>query len=109
LIAGHSFAQASHYLDPAIPQDPASDYWHNQSGQEEMDSAQSTLSPVDINKLSFSLTDKFRYQPLATGTQFLPIQESDDSLKRSERRPLLNDVFEESDQMIQSSYMEEKM
>jgi hypothetical protein len=74
-----------------------------------MDGAQSTLSPVDINKLSFSLKDKFRYQPLATGTQFLPIQESDESLKRSERRPLLNDVFEESDQMIQSSYKEEKM
>ena len=109
LIAGHSFAQASHYLDPAIPQDPASDYWHNQSGQEEMDGAQSTLSPVDVNKLSFSLKDKFRYQPLATGTQFLPIEESDESLKRNERRPLLNDVFEESDQMIQSSYKEEKM
>jgi len=109
LITGHSFAQASEYVDPAFSKDPASDYLHNQSGQEEMDSAQSTLSPVDINKLSFSLKDKFRYQPLATGSEFLPIEESDESFQPSERRPLLNDVSEESDQVIQSSHMEEKM
>ena len=74
-----------------------------------MDNAQSTLSPTAINKLSVALYEKFNYQSMVISSKFLPIQESDDGVESSERQPLLNDVPDESDQVIENSNEEENL
>jgi hypothetical protein len=72
-------------------------------------SAQSTLSPTNEPKNPMSLGAKFKSQLSALNRNVLSSFESDSSPQQNENEPLLNDVSEESDQVIQSSHMEEKM
>lgn len=109
LLATPTFAHASENSNPVFTKDPISGDLQNESEQEEMDNAQSTLSPTAINKLSVALYEKFNYQSMVISSQFLPIQESDDGVENSERQPLLNDVPDESDQVIENSNGEEKL
>ncbi len=109
LITSPTFVQHSEDLDPVFPQSQESGYLHNGSEQEQMDSAQSTLSPTTVNKLTVALNEKFEYQSLVTSRRFLPIQESDKGVENSEHQRLLNDVSEESDQVIENSNGEEKL
>jgi hypothetical protein len=109
LITAPTFVQASEDLDPVFPQNQESGYLHNGSEQEQMDSAQSTLSPTTVNKLTVAVNEKFEYQSMVTSRRFLPIQESDEGVENSEHQRLLNDVSEESDQVIESTNGQEKM
>ena len=109
LITSPAFVQASEYSDPVLTKDPISGDFHNESEQEGLDNAQSTLSPTAKNKLSVTLNEKFDYQSMAISRRFLPIQELDDGVENSERQPLLNDVPEESDQVSESPHAEEKL
>ena len=89
-----------------------SDYFNDVSQQEDPDSAlsaQSTLSPTIEPKNTMSLGVKFKSQLSALSRNVLSSFESDPSSQQNEKEPLLNDVSEESDQVIQSSQMEEKM
>ena len=109
LITAPTFVHASEDLDPVFPQNQESGYLHNGSEQEQMDSAQSTLSPTTVNKLTVAVNEKFEYQSMVTSRRFLPIQESDEGVENSEHQRLLNDVSEESDQVIESTNGQEKM
>ena len=102
-------AKASDHWDFDFPENQAAGYLLNASEQEEMDSAQSTLSPTSVNKLNEALHEKFDYQSISASRRFLPIYESDEAVEHSERQPLLTDAPEESDQLIESSYEAEKM
>jgi hypothetical protein len=89
-----------------------SDYFNDVSQQDDPDSAlsaQSTLSPTNEPKNPMSLGAKFKSQLSALSRNVLSSFESDSSPQQNENEPLLNDVSEESDQVIQSSHMEEKM
>ncbi len=97
-------------LVPASPK--LSDYFNEVSQQDDPDSAlsaQSTLSPANEKTIPMSMGARFRSQLSALSRSVLPSLESEASLQENDRKSLLNDVSEESDQVIQSSHMEEKM
>ena len=97
-------------LVPASPK--LSDYFNEVSQQDDPDSAlsaQSTLSPANEKTIPMSMGARFRSQLSALSRSVLPSLESEASLQQNDRKSLLNDVSEESDQVIQSSHMEEKM
>ena len=109
LLAVPTFPHTSENSNPVFTKDPISDDLQNESEQEGLDNAQSTLSPTAINKLSVTLNEKFDYQSMAISRRFLPIQESDEGVENSEHQRLLNDVPDESDQVIENSNGEEKL
>jgi hypothetical protein len=109
LLATPTFAHASENSNTGFTKDPISGDLQNESEQEGMDNAQSTLSPTAINKLSVALYEKFNYQSMVISSKFLPIQESDEAVENSERQPLLNDVPDESEQVIENSNGDEKL
>ncbi len=103
-------AQSQKSLPPVFPQQQVSGYFSNASDQDEMNSAQSTLSPVDGNKSGSTFREKFGYQSLVTSRGFLPLQEADESLKQSELDPLLSEVSQEDvHPRVASSGTEQKM
>ncbi len=96
-----------------VPVSPKlSDYFNEVSQQDDPDSAlsaQSTMSPANEKTIPMSLGARFRSQLSELSRSVLPSLESEASLQENDRKSLLNDVSEESDQVIQSSHMEEKM
>ena len=108
-----SFASEQAPESVLVPVSPKlSDYFNDVSQQDDPDSAlsaQSTLSPTNEKTIPMSLGARFRSQLSALSHSVLPSLESEASLQQNDRKSLLNDVSEESDQVIQSSHMEEKM
>jgi hypothetical protein len=115
-VAPHLFPTLGSKQSTESPVDTGSpklsDYFNEVSQQDDPDSAlsaQSTLSPTNEPKNPMSLGAKFKSQLSALSRNVLSSFESDSSPQQNENEPLLSDVSEESDQVIQSSHMEEKM